>query len=224
MSLGSYKSRKAMNFAEIAVTIFIVIAVSFILLAKVFGVSQESDVIYNWKESLAATKYSYSVILLTQKDKLAEVIKSDGSMRNSNVLNLFLTTLKVDSIAAINQHRSLKRYKYRFLNGQKVPKESKYYVEDFVYSPDGNIMVGLNWMNETCLENNQLCGIMVFDMNGVKLPNRFGLDVFGVNIYGDRIEPFGTGLSYRENQLNCRRLETGATCSKFYLMGGQFFK
>ena len=58
----------------------------------------------------------------------------------------------------------------------------------------------------------------------LKMPNRFGLDVFGANIYRDRIEPFGSGLSYEENQINCRRLETGVTCSKFYLMGGQFFK
>ena len=222
--LKEYRKLRALNFAEIAVTVFIVIAVSFILLAKIFGVSQESQVIYNWKETLAATKYSYGVLLLTQRDKLKEFVQTEGTMRNSNVLNLFRTTLKVDSISAVNEKRSLKSYKYRFLNGRKVPKDSKYYVQDFVYSPDGNIMAGLNWMNPNCMDTDELCGIMVFDMNGVKLPNRFGLDVFGVNIYNDRLEPFGTGLSYRENQLNCRRLETGVTCSKFYLMGGQFFK
>lgn len=218
-------SRKhALNFAEIAVIIFIVIAVFCILLGRVFGISQESDVIYNWKKTLMATKYSYNVILLTDKKKLEALVSDDNQNRNKDVLDLFGTTLKVDSVEAINQQKPLKNYKYRFLNGKKVPKESKYYVEDFVYSPDGNIMVGVNWLNSQCFKNGKLCGILIFDMNGVKLPNRFGLDVFGANIYKDRIEPFGTGLSYRQNQLNCRRLETGATCSKFYLMGGQFFK
>ena len=171
-----------------------------------------------------ATQYSYSVLLLTKKDELEKIIKLENPARNEKILKLFRETLNVNTIDTINSSRSLKNYKYRFLNGRRVAKESKYYVENFVYSPDGKIMAGLNWTNDDCFNNDGLCGVLIFDMNGVKLPNRFGLDIFGVNIYRDKIEPFGSGLSYADNQLNCRRLETGVTCSKFYLMGGQFFK
>lgn len=220
----SFSKKNALSFAEIVVIIFIVIAVICILFAKIFGVKQESGIIYNWKKTLSATQYSYNVLLLTKKDELAKTIKLEPEVRNEKILNLFNTTLNVNTVDSVNSSRSLKRYRYRFLNGRRIPKESKYYVKDFVYSPDGKIMAGLNWTNDDCFSRDGLCGVLLFDMNGVKLPNRFGLDIFGVNIYRDKIEPFGSGLSYEENQLNCRRLETGVTCSKFYLMGGQFFK
>ena len=220
----NFSRKSALSFAEIVVIIFIVIAVICILFAKIFGVKQESNIIYNWKKTLMATQYSYSVLLLTKKDELEKIIKLENPARNEKILKLFRETLNVNTIDTINSSRSLKNYKYRFLNGRRVAKESKYYVENFVYSPDGKIMAGLNWTNDDCFNNDGLCGVLIFDMNGVKLPNRFGLDIFGVNIYRDKIEPFGSGLSYADNQLNCRRLETGVTCSKFYLMGGQFFK
>lgn len=220
----NFSKKDALSFAEIVVIVFIIIAIICILFAKIFGVKQESGIIYNWKKTLVATQYSYNVLLFTKKDELKKVIKLENPQRNEQILSFFKTTLNVNTIDTVNSARSLKNYRYRFLNGRRVPKESKYYVKDFVYSPDGKIMAGLNWLNDDCFNNDGLCGVILFDMNGVKLPNRFGLDVFGANIYRDRIEPFGSGLSYEENQINCRRLETGVTCSKFYLMGGQFFK
>lgn len=221
----NFSNRKnALSFAEMVVIIFIIITVFCILFAKIFGVKQESSVIYNWKKTLNATEYSYNILLLTKKNELEKLIKLEGEERNQKILEMFATTLNVNTIDSINSNKSLKHYKYRFLNGRRVLEESKYYVKNFKYSPDGKIMVGLNWINDDCYNNDGLCGVILFDMNGVKLPNRFGLDVFGANIYRDKIEPFGSGLSYEENQINCRRLETGVTCSKFYLMGGQFFK
>ena len=222
--IKNFSKKQALSFAEIVVIIFIIIAMLCILFAKLFGVKQESSIIYNWKKTLNATEYSYNVLLLTHKDELEKLMKLDDESKNEKILNLFKTTLNVNTIDTVNAKKSLKRYKYRFLNGRQVPKDSKYYIKNFIYSPDGKIMAGLNWFNNDCFNNDGLCGVLLFDMNGVKLPNRFGLDIFGANIYKDKIEPFGSGLSYEENQLNCRRLETGVTCSKFYLMGGQFFK
>lgn len=213
-----------LSFAEIVVIVFITIVIFCILLGKIFGVSQQSKVIYNWKKTIESAKYSYEVILLTQKNTLRQYFLEEVPQRNVDILNMFKSTLNTDTVVQVDEQKSFKRYKYRFLNGRKVPEDSKYYASEFTYSPDGRIMAGLNWMNPDCFDTDELCGIILFDMNGVKLPNRFGLDVFGVNIYKDRLEPFGTGLSYEENQRNCRRFETGVTCSRFYLMGGQFFK
>lgn len=200
-----------------------VTAIGCMMYAKIFDVSQESSVIYKWRHVLASAQYSYKVVLLTQNEALREYLKFEQPQRDVQILDLLKNTLNLDGDVSSKQ-KSLKHYKYRFLNGLKVPEDTKYYVKDFVYSPDGKILVGLNWFNADCLESEALCGVLLFDMNGPKSPNRFGLDVFGVNIYHDRLEPFGTGLSYENNERNCRHLETGVTCSRFYLMGGQFFK
>ena len=206
-----------LGFAEIVVIIFIFIAAFCVFIAKTFDVKQESNIIYKWKELLASARYSYQVVLLTEQDKLRQAVKLQGTDRNNAILKLSSKTI------VLEENKKLKHYKYRFLNGMKVSEKSKYYVRDFRFSSNGSI-VGLNWQSSECLDNGELCGVMVFDMNGKRGPNRFGLDVFGLNIYNDRLEPFGSGLSYHESEKNCNRLQTGVTCSQFYLIGGQFFK
>lgn len=217
-------TKRAFSFAEMAVVVFLVIAISFMLLGKVFGVSQESDLIYSWKQVLISAQYSYKVTVLTQKPLLDEVIKKNGSERNIAVLNLLRATLNTKGVKPTAPVEPLTNYKYRFLNGKQIPDDSHYHVTDFVYSPNGKIVIGLNWLREDCDETEDACGVILFDLNGKKAPNRLGLDVFGVNIYRDRLAPFGAGMDYQKNQQNCQRFETGVTCSQFYLMGGQFFK
>ncbi len=219
-----FKKKPAISFAEVAVVGFLLVAIVCMFLGKVFDISQESDVIYKWKKVLASAQYSYDVLLLTKKNDLEQSLKLSQPQRDGAILELFKTTLNLDTVNDKLPEKSLKSYKYRFLNGLSVSSDTKYYVQKMGYSPDKRVLVGINWFNDKCLKGQDLCGIIVFDLNGTKMPNRFGLDVFGVNIYGDRLEPFGTGLSYQDNEKNCRRLETGVTCSKFYLMGGQFFK
>ncbi len=207
-----------------AVVIFLAIAVSCMLVGKIFGVGQESKIIYKWKKTLEAVQYSYRVVVLTENDLLRTYIKEKSDVRNENILNLLKTTMNADKAAVPVPAKPIKNYKYRFLNGKKVAKASAYYVEKFNYVPSSPVIVGLNWFNDECNDPEEICGVVLFDMNGTKLPNRMGLDVFGANIYRDEIHPFGAEKSYQENRQNCQRLETGITCSQFYLMGGQFFK
>ena len=207
-----------LSFAEIVVIIFIFIAGFCVFTARTFDVSQESNIIYKWKKVLDSAKYSYNVVLLTESDNLNNAMLLNDTDRNKAVFKLSAKTISLE------ENKKLRKYKYRFLNGTKVPENSKYYVKDFMISPKGTTVIGLNWQNPKCFENNELCGIMIFDMNGRRGPNRFGLDVFGVNIYNDRLEPFGSNLNYTESEKNCSRLQTGVTCSQFYLIGGQFFK
>ena len=211
---NNLSKKPAFSFAEIAVVVFLFFAIGCMFLSKVFDISQKSEVIYRWRHTLSNAKYSYEVILLTEKKRLLDTLKLEREVRNKEILSMFKDTFNLDGIKSTTKKRSLKNYKYRFLNGLKVQKNTKY----------KQIIVGINWFNPGCIGTEDLCGVMLFDMNGIDPPNRFGLDVFGVNIYDNRLEPFGTGLSYGQNEKNCRRLETGVTCSKFYLMGGQFFK
>ena len=64
---------------------------------------------------------------------------------------------------------------------------------------------------------------MMFDINGTMLPNRWGNDIFGINIYdGGKIEPFGFDKNMDELKYDCSKLGTGLTCSYYYKIGGDF--
>ena len=68
---------------------------------------------------------------------------------NFTIITTVIFLLSVVSLTLANCSRyeadseSLKKYNYRFLNRRKVPETSKYYVEDFVYSQDGNVIVSI---------------------------------------------------------------------------------
>ena len=47
---------------------------------------------------------------------------------------------------------------------------------------------------------NDAIGILMYDVNGKIGPNVWGKDVFGLNIYTDRFEPFGKHKSLNEQK------------------------
>jgi len=212
------EKKYVLNFAEIVIVIFIAIVFLCVFWSKSFDVRQESNVIYGWKKMLGVAKYSYDVVLMAEGQTIEKIVKLPPDVRNVQILNLFAKHM--DLVA----DKSLSRYKYRYLNGLRVSEEDEYFVDDFVYDNDKKVIIGINWINPNCFSDSNKCGIAIFDMNGKKGPNRFGLDVFGADIYNDTLLPFGSGLSYDRAAKNCAKLESGVFCSSFYLIGGQFFK
>ena len=62
----------------------------------------------------------------------------------------------------------------------------------------------------------------MYDVNGSQGPNIWGKDIFGLNIYTDRFEPFGKSSSVSEQKQDCSKNGTGLSCSNYYLIGGSF--
>lgn len=67
-----------------------------------------------------------------------------------------------------------------------------------------------------------LQGILMYDINGKSAPNTWGKDVYGLNIYSDRFEPFCKSESLASQKQDCSRNGTGLCCSNYYLIGGSF--
>ena len=59
--------------------------------------------------------------------------------------------------------------------------------------------------------------------NGKSSPNIWGKDVFGMNIYKDKLEPFGAAASNDEVEFDCSRQGTGMYCSSYYINNGGAF-
>ena len=65
--------------------------------------------------------------------------------------------------------------------------------------------------------------IMMFDMNGLKGPNTWGKDIYGINIFTDgKITPIGTGWDLEDLKKDCSETGTGISCSHYYRIGGEF--
>jgi len=69
---------------------------------------------------------------------------------------------------------------------------------------------------------NGIYGILMYDVNGQIGPNVWGKDVFGMNIYDDRFEPFCKNDPVSVQKQDCAKDGTGLCCSNYYLIGGSF--
>ena len=65
-------------------------------------------------------------------------------------------------------------------------------------------------------------GVLMYDVNGSVGPNVWGKDVFGLNIYTDRFEPFCKNDIVSVQKQDCSKSGTGLCCSNYYLIGGSY--
>ena len=69
---------------------------------------------------------------------------------------------------------------------------------------------------------NDLQGYVMYDVNGLQGPNVWGKDVFGLNIYSDRFEPFCKNDPVSVQKQDCDKSGTGLCCSNYNLIWGNF--
>ncbi len=67
-----------------------------------------------------------------------------------------------------------------------------------------------------------LLGMLMYDVNGSTGPNVWGRDVFGLNIYHDKFEPFCKNDTLSVQKQDCSNNGSGLCCSNYYLIGGNF--
>lgn len=70
-------------------------------------------------------------------------------------------------------------------------------------------------------QENGFIGILMYDVNGQVGPNVWGKDVFGLNVYKNRFEPFCKNDPIEVQRKDCSKQGTGLCCSNYYLLGGK---
>ena len=110
----------------------------------------------------------------------------------------------------------INNYRITFMNGT-YPNDT-YRFRDFK-NTRSNATLSVK-LFETPKSN--LKGVLMYDVNGKSGPNIWGKDVFGMNIYEDRFEPFCMSDPISKQKQDCSKNGTGLCCSSYYIMGGNF--
>lgn len=199
---------------EYSIFLFILAGILFLVMPFSIENTRQASFISKWNEKFNRVEYMFSVINAHISD---EVLKNGAKSKNASEREQFLLAV-IKPYLRINTDNMPKRYKPRYINGSKVYKGQTYFFEDF-YFAENNTIVGIKDI-ATETEDDALF-IMMFDMNGLLPPNRWGKDIFGVSIFdGGRIEPFGYDMDMKALKKDC--METGVSCSYYYKIGGGF--
>lgn len=208
-------NKKAFTIIEVVIVFLLMLGITFFLLPRNLESTKQAKLVAKWSEKFNELEYMFSVIR-AQKD--SEIKEQFNNIKNKDGQEKVL-------LAAIKPYLRISSevkepYKQFYMNQMEVPPMGRYYFEKFYYTNQSEI-ISLKLINPECV-NDQLCAVMAFDENGIKPPNTWGYDIFGISVLRNGIEPFGKNMDTEVLRNNCSKYGSGVYCSYYYLMGGHF--
>lgn len=200
---------------EYSVTLVIMFAVLLLVIPFDLENTVQANFISRWNDKYHKLEYMFDVIDKHEQD---EILKSFKRAKNAQEREEILLNV-IQPYLRLSKTKLPKRYKPRFMNGDRIPLTDRYYFEDMFISDNGMI-VGIKDIDSDD-EQAPKFRIMM-DINGKLPPNVWGKDIYGVNMFTDGVEPFGSNLSMEKLIHDCSELGTGVGCSYFYKIGGGF--
>ena len=207
------------HFWQTEYSIILLVIFSAILLLMPMSVQNTTQAMFisKWNEQYNRIDYMFTVIDTHISDDIIKNFDETKTSREKEQLLLMLVKpyLRIDT-----ERHPPKHYKPRYMNNTKVFKGQDYYFDEF-YFTENNIIAGIKDVKN--VDNKTPFFMMMFDLNGLMPPNRWGKDIFGVYIYDmGKIEPFGSELGMDELKKDCSKEGTGVYCSYYYKIGGGF--
>ena len=211
------KKLKAFNMVEIMIVVCLLMTTVILCIPTIFNNSKQARIISGWKKLYGEMQSNYEVYNVSDAATVEKICKSNITEKETEIFKVVSPYLNVDSS---KNPDNLKSYHYKFKNGAQVPMQSLVFTRFFSYQENYNI-VGFKWLTCECSQTKP-CATVIFDMNGIEKPNRIGKDIFGVYVYKNSIEAFGSELTNQELEKDCNSHSSGLSCSEYYLRGGQF--
>ena len=201
---------------EYSITLFVVLGLLMLFMPLRFENYIQLGMINTWNDKYEKVSYVFSVIS-AQKD--SAVLKSYASAETPEQREKLLFQLVKPYLRLTPVEKYPWRYKPRYLDGKRVPKNDMYFFNELYYS--GRQIVGIKDIKRNT--ENDAWFMMMFDINGILPPNTWGRDIFGIYIYNEgKVVPFGYSDSMDVLKDDCSKAGTGLDCSYYYTIGGVF--
>lgn len=208
-------SKRGFTIIEVVVVFLLMLGVVFLVLPKSLDTTRQARFISKWSEKLSELEYMFSVIK-AQKD--GEIKEQFNKTQNYNDEEKLLVETLKPYLRITSEVKTV--YTPLFMDKTFATSGTQYYFDKF-YFTSSNEILGIKLLNPDC-ENEEVCAIVLIDLNGIKPPNTWGYDVYGINVFPNKIEPFGKGIDPDILRRNCSRRGSGLYCSYYYLIGGRF--
>ncbi len=202
---------------EYSITIFVVFAALLLMIPSSVISSKEATYISKWNDTFHKIEYVFNA-MAAQAD--AEIIKSFKKAKNNHERETIMIKLVKPYLRISEDDEITRKYDLYYMNGVKLKPEDEYYFDN-VYLSEKSTIIGIKDIIDDDIYHPGF--LMMFDMNGIKGPNTWGRDVYGINIFTDgKITPIGAGWDIDDLKKDCSPVGSGVSCSYYYRIGGEF--
>lgn len=208
-------SKRGFTIIEVVVVFLLMLGVVFLVLPKSLDSTRQARFISKWSTKFSELEYMFSVIKAQKDGEIEE--KFLKTQNYSDKEKIIVDTLK-PYLRITSEVNTV--YNPLFMDKTFATPGTEYYFDKY-YFTSSNEIIGIKLINPDC-KDNEVCTIISIDLNGSEPPNTWGYDVYGVNVFPNKIEPFGKGVEPDILRKNCSRLGSGLYCSYYYLIGGKF--
>ncbi len=212
--------KKAFTIVEIAIVFVLLLLTAYLVIPSLLDDTKQAESVSQWKYAYHNLEYMFSAVSAQlNKSDIEAFVKAEDNKQREMLLFEYLKPFMRTKTAVGNEE-----YKTYFMNSSPVKPDDYYYFTNLHITNSDNI-IGLKWM--TSPENirpNLPIALLLFDINGLKKPNKWGEDIFGINIFADRIEPFGKHLDDDVLKRDCSKKGTGIYCSYYYYTYGSYIE
>ena len=189
--------KKGFTIVEVSILFVIFLIVAFLVAPMSLDETMQAKNISRWK----VVQSDFINIANTINLKI-----SDGS----NYQSAF------DSVMSEQVKTPMTSYRISYMNGRIPVEGEQYYFKNYATTQSGATIAYKFYPQN----NNTILGMLMYDINGQVGPNVWGKDVFGLNIYSDKIEPFCKNDVLQVQKNDCSKIGSGLCCSNYYLIGG----
>ncbi|MGN0031016.1 MAG: hypothetical protein ACI37Q_03580 [Candidatus Gastranaerophilaceae bacterium] len=202
---------------EYSITIFVIFAALLLMIPSSVISSKEASYISKWNDTFHKMEYVFNA-MAAQAD--AEIIKSFKKAKNNHEREAIMIKLVKPYLRISEDDEITRKYDLHYMNGVKLKPEDEYYFDN-VYLSEKSTIIGIKDIVDDDIYHPGF--LMMFDMNGIKGPNTWGRDVYGINIFADgKITPLGAGWDIDDLKKDCSPVGSGVSCSYYYRIGGEF--
>lgn len=202
---------------EYTLTLFAIFAIFVLLLPTTIQNARQASLISRWNAKYNRVNYMFSVLNTHANEDIIKSLKNASTNEEKSKLMILL----MQPYLRISPNNvPVKRYRPKYMNNSRIAKDQTYYFDDF-YFAENNTIIGIKDLEQT--KDSDPMFMLMFDLNGLLPPNRWGKDIFGVNIYSQgHIEPFGKQFEIADLKNDCSEGGLGINCSYYYIIGGGF--
>ena len=202
---------------EYSYTLIVIFTIILFMIPTSFS-SKNARFISTWNEAYTKLDYIFTA-MSAQAD--ADIIRGLKNAQTSDVREYYMMMIAKSYLDVADAGRITKNYHPLYMNGNRVAENDVYFFENYYIHPETDIIIGIK-----DLENKDARSpgfIMLVDLNGIKKPNMWGKDIYGINIFLDgKITPLGYDWSVDTMKKDCSEGGTGVSCSHYYRIGGNF--
>lgn len=201
---------------EYSLTLIVCFTILLFLIPISFS-SKNAEFISKWNDTYNKIDYMFTAMGAQSE---SDIVKGFKNTKTNDEQERLMMLLVKPYLRLQAQEKLSKKYKPHFMNGKQVGKDNFWYFDKFYIAKSGVIVGIKDILNSDIIEP---AFMLLVDMNGIKAPNVWGQDIYGVDIYIDgKVRPFGYGWDIEKLKKDCSPSGTGISCSHYYRIGGEF--